>query len=304
MAFLRSAPPPKPVEAEFAETQLAEIVPHHTIGVILARARGLSDDQINRVLQHQRKNRVRFGDAAVVLGYVTRDDVRWALSKQYQYHYAPAVGEKVQPELVMAREPFSDKVESIRDLRSQLIMTAMAAGPTRRALAVVSADVGDGKTFIAANLAIAFGQVPGGRTLIIDADMRTPRLHTVFGVDNGAGLSNILAGRSPPNVIRPVRELPNLYLLPVGAVPPNPTELLQTPAFSLLLQELVSKFEYVLVDTPAAALGSDARVIAALAGAVLVIARQHKTRAQGLKTLVNQLTMGPAKMAGVVMNEF
>jgi chain length determinant protein tyrosine kinase EpsG len=286
------------------DTQTDDTLQDGTIGEILRQAKGLANEQVERIVHHQRKHRVRFGEAAIALGMATREDVMRALSQQYRYHYAPNVGDKVERELVVARQPFSDDVESFRDLRSHLMMGVLAADQERRALAVVSADVGDGKTFIAANLAVAFSQLPGGRTLIIDTDMRTPRLHTVFGVDNGAGLSGILAGRAEANVIRPVAELPNLYLMPVGAVPPNPTELLQAPTFAMLMRELVSKFDYVLVDTPAAAHGSDARVIAARCGAALVIGRRNRTRAESLRRLMGHLGKGPAKVAGVVMNDY
>ena len=77
-----------------------------------------------------------------------------------------------------------------------------------------------------ANLAAAFSQLPG-RTLIIDADLREPRLHEVFGVDQDVGLTGVLSGRAQPNVIKPVEHLPNLYMMPAGVLAPNPAELLQ-----------------------------------------------------------------------------
>lgn len=292
------------VDADDLATPELSDVHDRAIGEILRRGRGLTDEQIAKILRQQRSSGTRFGDAAVQLGYLTREDVLWALSQQYHYHYTPNATDKVQRELVMARSPFSDEVEIFRDLRSQLMMTVLAPDPQRRALAITSADVADGKTFIAANLAVAFSQLPGTRTLVIDADMRTPRLHTVFGLDNDIGLSSILAGRSKPNLIRPVAELPNLYLMPVGAVPPNPTELLQTPTFAILVRELLNKFDYVIVDTPAASHGSDARVIAARCGAALLVGRKNRTRSARLAKLTQQLTKGTARLAGVVMNDY
>jgi chain length determinant protein tyrosine kinase EpsG len=246
---------------------------------------------------------VRFGEAVVALGLAKPEDVLWALAQQFHYPYNPQSEQKLHDELVVANDPFSDQVEAFRDLRSQLIPFMVGDSRQRHAVAVVSAEVGDGKTFIAANLAIAFSQLPG-RTLIIDADLRTPRLHDVFGVDSGVGLSGILAGRSEPNVIKPVEHLPNLYMLPAGVMPPNPAELLQRASFSLLMRELLEKFDYVLVDTPAAAHGSDARVIAAHCGACMVVGRKNKTRTPAIQSLVKQLTKSTVKISGVLMNEY
>jgi len=89
----------------------------------------------------------------------------------------------------------------------------------------------------------------------------------------------------------------------VGAVPPNPLELAQRPAFALLIGELLRKFDYVIVDTPAAAHGADARVIAAKCGAALAIGRRGKTRMTSMDALVRTLVKGPAKFAGIVMND-
>ena len=274
-----------------------------SIGEILRSSNKLSNEQVQRALVYQEQRGVRFGDAAIALGFVKREDVLWALARQFRYPYAgtDSAGEH-HKELFMANEPFSDDVEAFRDLRSHLVMTVMGPQEQKRALAIVSADIGDGKTFLAANLAAAFSQLPG-RTLIIDCDMRSPRLHQLFGLDNAAGVSNILSGRSEPNVIRPVKDLPNLYMLPVGTVPPNPLELIQRGSFAMLLQEVTKKFDYVLVDTPAAAHGSDAKVIAARAGAALVVGRRNRTHAKPLQKLVSQLTRASVLVAGVVMND-
>jgi capsular exopolysaccharide synthesis family protein len=182
-------------------------------------------------------------------------------------------------------------------------MRLYPADAPRRALAVISPEQGDGKTFFAANLAIAFSQL-GGRTLLVDADLRNPRQHEIFGLDSSSGLSGILSGRSESNVIRPVRDLPSLFVLPVGTLPPNPTELVERPAFALLMRELVTKFDYVIVDTPAAIYGADYAVIAARCGAALALARKSLTRVDALQALIGALGNTPAELAGVVLNEY
>jgi protein-tyrosine kinase len=172
---------------------------------------------------------------------------------------------------------------------------------------VLSAGVGEGKSFFAANLAVAFSQL-GARTLLIDADMRTPRLHRMFGLDGEAGrtggLSAILSGRSQASVVRPAATLPSLYLLPVGAAPPNPSELVQRPSFAAMLKGALRNFEYVIVDTPAAWHGPDARVIASRCGAALAIGRRDRTPIGKLQQLIEQVTKNTERFAGVVMNDF
>lgn len=273
-----------------------------TLGEILQRTKGLTAEQVERALDYQRQHGVRFGEAVVALGWAHADDVIWALAQQFHYPYAPGGGAKLHSELVVANDPFCDDVESFRDLRSQLVLGVLGDPGQRRALAVSSSDTGDGKTFVAANLAVAFSQLPG-RTLIIDANLRQPRLHKLFGVEPRTGLTNILAGRCEHNVIQPVEQLANLYLIPAGVLAPNPTELLQRASFSLLLRELLAKFDHIVVDTPAFSAGSDARIIAVHCGAALLVGRKNYSRMPKMQSFVKLLNKSNVKIAGVLVNE-
>ena len=274
-----------------------------SIGSIIKQANNLSADQVEQILKYQRDNSVKFGEAAVALGLADRSDVLWALSQQFHYQYAGATSASISSELVLARFPFSEEAEIFRDLRSQLVASVFEQKP-RPALAIVSSDVGDGKSFFAANLAVALSQL-GGRTLLLDADMRTPRLQQLFNVENaGGGLSGILSGRHETNVIRPIDDMPSLYLLPVGVVPPNPLELVQGKAFDQLLQELRAKFDYVVVDTPAASHGADARAVSKSCGAALLIGRKGRTKMVDIEKFSKSVIKSKAHLAGVLLNEF
>src|SRR5690606_31993694 len=118
------------------------------------------------------------------------------------------------------------------------------------------------------------------------------------------GLSAILSGRAASNVIQPVKQLPSLFVLPVGTTPPNPLELVERPAFGLLIRELLTKFDRVIVDTPAASLGSDGAVIAAKCGAALLIARQNHSRLDDINHMIGTAGIGATKIVGTVINEF
>jgi chain length determinant protein tyrosine kinase EpsG len=275
-----------------------------SIGSLISETRNLSAEQVEQILEYQREKGVRFGEAAIALGFASADDVLFALAQQFHYPYAPEERRKLNPELVALNQPFSVQAEAFRAMRSQVTTRVFSdTEMPRRALAVVSPETGDGKTYFAANLAVTLAQL-GGRTLLVDADMRGPRQHEVFGLENNAGLSGILSGRAESKVVQQAQGIPSLFVLPVGVTPPNPLELVERPAFSLLVRELTAKFDYVIVDTPAAVHGADAAVIAARCGAALVIARKNESRVGALQDLVAMLHDTPAKLAGVVMNEY
>lgn len=274
-----------------------------SIGDIISRTKSLSPEQIEKIVAHQKQTGLRFGEAAVALGFATSDDVLFALAQQFHYPYSPVDKQKLNPELVTAAQPFSKQAEAFRAIRGQLLMRAFPEGQPKRALSVISANTGDGKTFFSANIAITLSQL-GGRVLLIDADMRGPRQHEVFGVNNTMGLSGLLSGRAGEQSIITVPDLPSLFLLPGGPVPPNPNELIERPAFSLLMRELVGKFDYVVVDTPAAIYGSDASALAIKCGAALCLARQGNSKISGIQDLIATMSAGSVKLAGVIMNEY
>lgn len=288
--------------SEFQETQ--NLSSERSIGDIISEANNLSTDQIEQILSYQKENGVRFGEAAVALGMANADDVLWALAQQFHYPYASEGKNSLNPELVVGASPFTAQAEAFRTIRSHLIMKLYSDEGPRSALAILSPDSGDGKTYFAANLAVAFSQLPG-RTLLIDADMRNPRIHELFNLPSrSGGLSSILSGRAASKVIQSVKELPNLFVLPVGPTPPNPLELLERPALGLLLRELKTKFDRIIVDTPAMTLGTDGPVIAAKCGAALVVARQDKSRVPAMQELVRTVKMSSAKIVGAIVNEY
>jgi protein-tyrosine kinase len=277
------------------------VTPQRRLGSLLREGGDLTEDQIQRIADYQRRSGLRFGEAAVALRLVEREAVLDALCRQFQYTSGFS-GREHEAELVAAADPFSDQSDAFRELRSRLLLEVPRDEP-RGALAVVSPDAGDGKTYLAANLAVAFSQL-GERTLLIDADIRTPRQHRLLGVDTGLGLSSVLAGfADAADAPQPVEALPSLYLLPAGPLPPNPLELLQRAVFADLVRDMLRRFAHVVIDTPAAVRGADARVIAARAGTALVVARRGRSRMAALEGLLAALARGPARIAGVVMNE-
>ena len=273
--------------------------PRPRLGELLRAAQPLDDEEITRIKLHQVREGLRFGEAAVALGLARPVDVDWALSQQYRYAWARGGRELDHPALVMACDPFSAQAEAFRDLRAQLMADERL---NRRPLAVVGAGAGVGRSHCAANLAIAFSQL-GARTLLIDADLRSPQQHRHFGVQRALGLSELLANRGATSMIQRVADLPDLHLLLAGSVPPNPLELLQGQNFRRLLASVAGSFDHVVIDTPAAERGADARVIAAAAGAAVLVGRRHHSPLKAMQKLVEGMTRAGVLVAGVVMAE-
>ena len=268
------------------------------IGEIIRAVRPLTDSDVAHILVVQRRMNVRFGEAAVALDLVSQADVLWALSQQFNYPYALDGQGPHKTALIAATDPYSPQAEAFRDLRSR-ILASDAAGE-RTPLAVVSPDAGDGRTYVAANLAVAFSQL-GERTLLVDGNLRAPALHHLFGLRERPSLADLLNGRRPAKPFDRSADIPGLSVMQVGAPPPNPLELLQQPLFSVLLRELQREFDRVIVDTPPARLCADARVIAATCGQAVLVGRNGSTEARTMNLLVDRLRRTQAEIAGVVL---
>lgn len=274
-----------------------------SIGAVLIRAGRLTLDHVERILALQRAKGLRFGDAAIQLRLLNQADIEFALARQFDYFYLLPGESKVTDDLVAAYAPFSPQAEALRALRGQLMLRWFDIDHANKALAVVSAKRNEGRSYIAANLAVVFSQL-GLRTLLIDADMRNPSQHNLFGTDNAGGLSAALAGRVGSVMVKHVPGLPDLWLLTAGALPPNPLELLTRPQFPKLLEELKQKFNVILLDSPAAADHADAQTVAVRAGATLIVARKNATRNWQVRGVSDSVTQASAIVVGTVFNDF
>lgn len=276
-----------------------------TIGDILAKYKGLSDEDVRRILEFQVQNGVKFGEAAVRLGYASREDILWALSQQFNYSYPQPSEKSKDPrtDLVTAYFPFDDSAEFFRDLRTQIIEGLGEEKIASAVIGVVSSNRHDGKTYCASNLAITLSQL-GKRTILVDADLRAGQIERIFSVESRqAGLSAVLSGKSEINVVRPMPELPHLYVLGVGTTPPNPLELLQSSMFNVLVENLKQRFEFVVFDTPAHDLGADCRIVANKSDVCIVMAKQNESRKKDLEKLVGIVKKMKPRLTMVIMNQ-
>ena len=157
------------------------------IGAILVQAGRLKPEDNERILLLQREQGLRFGDAAVQLRLLTQADIEFALSEQFNYPYLLRGNSSISEDLIAAYAPSGPHLEALRALRGELMLRWFDVDPSQKALAVVSGERREGRSFIVANLAVAFALL-GKRTLLIDADMRNPCQQNLFALDNHAGL--------------------------------------------------------------------------------------------------------------------
>lgn len=271
------------------------------MGALLVEAGKLTPENAERVLRTHKELGIRYGEAAMRLGLASEDDIRQALARQFGYPYVQPGEAALSPRLLAAYAPFSPQVESLRAIRSQLMLRWFASG--RRALAVVGADPEDGAAQFAANLAVVLAQL-GEQTLLVDANLRTPRQHELFGLKAGQGLSDLLAGRAGLDVIARVAALGELSVLPAGTLPPNPQELLSREAFRSLHALLESRYDIVLYDLAPFGAGADALAASGRAGGVLLVARKDHTCVADVARMTGQLVEAGAEVVGAVVMEF
>jgi len=274
------------------------------LGGILVQSGRLKKEDALRVSHFQQKKGLRFGDAAVKLGVVSEVDVQFALARQFDFHVLKRGDDSgVSEHVVAAYEPTTPRAEALRALRSQLLLRWFDARPEpRQALAIVGADRGVGRSWLAANLAVVFSQL-GKNTLLIDADLRHPCQHELFGFSNRYGVAEVLSGRATLiAALQTKAVLRDLVVLTAGAMPPNPQDMLTRGEFGELLQALKSTFEVILIDTPAADDCADGQVVATHASGALLVARCGLSRSIALQGLSQLLRETRVQVVGSVLN--
>jgi capsular exopolysaccharide synthesis family protein len=209
-------------------------------------------------------------------------------------------GEEAFDDLFALKKPRSHFAEAFRSARTSLAFSS--TDKPLRSLVVTSTMPGEGKTLTAVNLAIAHAQA-GKRTLLVDTDMRKPRLHKVFKFRGDAGLSNLLAsGSLDPESVIVKTDVENLFYLPTGPVPPNPVEMLDSARFGKLIEELLKRYELVVFDSPPALSLVDALVIGKRVDGLVLVARTFVTNKFAAQQVARQIAASKVKMLGVVLN--
>jgi protein-tyrosine kinase len=281
----------------------SEIQTGRSIGAILIDSGKLSISDAEQILNLQKAENLRFGDAGIKLGLLSEVDIQRALAHQYDYPYLHKSDAGASDTLVAAYNPFDPQVEALRTLRSQLMLRRFTGHPNRKMLSIVSPSRGEGRSYLTANLAVVFSQL-GERTLLIDADMRHPSQHELFKLDNRHGLSTVLAGRNEKQAVQRVNNFVDLSVLTSGPTPPNPQELMGRPALTTLLKDLNEEFDVILIDTPPATDFADAHIISARSGAAVMLARKNKSMLKLVRHQTESMTHSGIEVVGTVLSNY
>jgi capsular exopolysaccharide synthesis family protein len=202
-------------------------------------------------------------------------------------------------DVYVERDPRDIGRESFRKLRTSIGF--LSVEKPLRTILVTSPIAGEGKTTVAVNLAVAYAQA-GSKTVIVEADLRRPSLHRLFGTSGTDGLTTAIIGEA--QLARSVRaaDIPNLHCLVAGAIPPNPVELLQSEHMDNVLEMLRHQFEVIVVDAPPILPVADSLALAPKCDGVLVVARSGSTPRERLTEAVNQIEKSGARFLGVAVN--
>jgi capsular exopolysaccharide synthesis family protein len=203
-------------------------------------------------------------------------------------------------DLYVHENPKSSIAECCRSLRTNILFSA--ADRELRTIVVCSANPREGKTTTVLYLGTTMAQ-SGQRTLVIDTDMRRPRLHKSTGVPLAPGLSNLLIGEDDYDRLIQRTEIDNLYLLPCGLTPPNPAELLLTKRFEAVLGELARRFDRVILDSPPIQAVTDAVVLSKRVDGVVLVVRASKTMRDELRRSARMIRDVGGSIVGVIVNE-
>jgi len=210
---------------------------------------------------------------------------------------------RAKSELLIQSDPRSSLAEAYRQLRTSILLST--AGRAPKTLLVTSSLPSEGKTITTANTAVSLAQT-GAKVLIVDADMRRPRIHTVFDMENGSGLSSLLSSpATEQDVLDVIKFDPssNLHVMTSGPVPPNPAELIGSEQMTNLLKILQNNFTHVVVDSPPIASFTDGVLIASMVDGVILVVQAGRCSRQILKRSRQLLTDIGARVFGVILNQ-
>jgi capsular exopolysaccharide synthesis family protein len=269
------------------------------VGLLLGVGLALMLEQLDRVIRT-----VEDAESAgiTVLGVLPHIDQAAAIntSSYGRRKHRDRAGQLGNRDLIVHNHPKSSVAECCRTIRTNI--TFMSADRPRKTIVVTSASPREGKTTVAISLAISLAQ-SGKRILIVDTDLRKPRIHRAFGKSLNRGVTSILVGEHSAQEAIQETEIPGLSVLGSGPIPPNPAELLHTEQFRGLLAELAKSFDHLIFDSPPLAAVTDAAIISPqVDGTILIIHTQRTTR-EALRSALRQLRDVSGHLTGGVLNE-
>lgn len=270
------------------------------LGDILVEMGAITPSDVDKIVQVQQKTGASFGQIAVERRFVSQRDVQVALSRQFNYaQLLDGDWPNVSKELVIALKPFERDAEVFRFLRGRVVTSHIDKGEP--CIAVTGAETKVGTSYVAANLAVSLAQL-GRRTLLLDANLRRPRIRRIFAIENKFGLSEVLVGRVSASAVIMSNLVENLSVLCAGNVPPNPQELLGGRQFKDLFEELAGHYDVIVVDTSGGPQIADASFVWSHCRNILLVARRHTSSFDNVQSVADMATECGAKIIGCVLN--
>jgi len=208
-------------------------------------------------------------------------------------------GYKGSSELITVESPKSNVAEGFKQIRTNVIFAA--SDPTNNAFLFTSALPAEGKTLVCANLAVAMSQM-GKNVLLIDGDLRRPRLHELFFLENTEGLTNVLIGSTEPSEVIADTHVPGLKIVTCGPIPPNPSELLASERSQMFIRYVKGSYDVVLVDSPPVLTVTDPTIMASILDGAILVTKAGETPIEPLMRSLKQLREANARIMGVVLN--
>lgn len=201
--------------------------------------------------------------------------------------------------VIAETDPKSAAAEAYRSLRTNLQFAEL--DHPCRSIVVTSASAGEGKTTTAANLAVTAAQI-GTSVCLIDADLRRPALHRMFGLPNNEGLTTALVQGRPFAELAQATRIPHLFVLPTGPLPANPAELVGSRRMRTFVETATEKFELVVLDTPPVLAASDAVALSAQCDGVIMVVRAGTVPHEAVRHAVEQIQGVKGRVLGVLLN--
>ncbi len=269
------------------------------LGDLLVRLGLISPEQAEEVAKAQGEGGRPYGEVAVELGLISAQDLRQLMAAR-RAQAGTLDHSLFHQDIVVAHRPRSSHAEDFRSLRNALSLRWFKHSEGARSLAIISANRKEGRSTCAANLAVCFAQI-GLRTLLVDADMRSPRQHELFGVNDRVGLASYLKGLSGDSAYPNIGDPATLSVLPVGDAPADTHELLLGPPLVELIGAAEKNCDVILFDTPAACESNDYQTIASACGGALVVTRAGESRVRPTARLINDCEDLGIKVVGATM---
>ena len=268
------------------------------IGSILLEQGTLTRENIEQILRLQKAQQLRFGIAAQHLGFLTADDVDQVLAQQFHSTCLLPGQDEFAPELVAAFDPYGAAADSLRSIRSQLVLQGI--GDQRKTIAIVGIDDDQGNSLLAANLAVMFSQL-NKRVVLIDANLRSERQKAIFNTRRGSGLADVLAERAGVEALMQIEALPGLSLLIAGTTAPNPAELLGRGGFRELHATLLQRFDLIVIDSCGFGTTGEALALAYQIDAAIISARKDHTRCREAASTATRMRQAGIEVLGSVL---